>query len=266
MSARATAIAFALLAIGLTVAQDVYPGRDWYHGWQYTTIVAIAILVTLPDMRSRRVARRCDGAAMANASPLRWPVRSCRCGGGSALGTASAPTTSPCSERRGLSRRCPDLAAAAFFAPADPQTLPRGDATVTLRRLDASPSRCRLAKPVPIGLWIAFTQLRPAAYIVVRDDRGDRLTITQPEQSLVPLAGAVVPPNARDSRAHVPARYVCRAGRCSCASCTCSTSAVRPSLAAFPHDPSAALPKELGAILSVSDDAGTQHGIIDGNV
>ena len=47
MNARATAIAFALLAIGLTVAQDVLPARDWYHGWQYTTILAIAILVML---------------------------------------------------------------------------------------------------------------------------------------------------------------------------------------------------------------------------
>ena len=43
MSARSTAFAFAVLAIALTLTQDVFPARDWYHSWQYTTIVAIAI-------------------------------------------------------------------------------------------------------------------------------------------------------------------------------------------------------------------------------
>ena len=72
-----------------------------------------------------------------------------------------------------------ELGAAAFFAAADPQTIPRGDATVTLRRRGAGPLEIG-PRPVPIGLSVAFTQSRPAAYVVVRNDRGDRLTITQP--------------------------------------------------------------------------------------
>jgi hypothetical protein len=47
MSARAAAFAFALLAIVLTVAQDVLPARDWYHSWEYITILALARPVPL---------------------------------------------------------------------------------------------------------------------------------------------------------------------------------------------------------------------------
>ena len=117
----------------------------------------------------------------------------------------------------------PDLGAAAFFAPADPQTLPRGDAIVTLRRRDAAPVDVG-ARPVPLGLWVAFTQLRPAAYVVVRNDRGERLTITQPNNPSF-LSPVILFRQAQQIHdAHVPARYVRGAGARS-ASCTCSISA-----------------------------------------
>ena len=83
MSARATAIAFALIAIGLTIAQDVWPARDWYHAWQYVTILAIAIVVMLAHalrawrgkdgagrQAHRARTRRCDrGAARRDCCP-----------------------------------------------------------------------------------------------------------------------------------------------------------------------------------------------------
>jgi hypothetical protein len=254
VNARATAIAFALLAIVLTVAQDVYPARDWYHGWQYTTILAIAILVMF--MHTLRAWRGGDGPngkriAVALAGAIAVAVAGL-------LSGLLGPDNVTVFGTPGTVTPVPDLGAAAFFAPADPQTLPRGDATVTLRRLNASPVDVG-AKPVPIGLWIAFTQLRPAAYIVVRDDRGNRLTITQPNNpsflspvilfrqtqqihaQTFPLDTFAVP--ALQRVVHV--LYFSPAD-----------------LATFPHDPSATLPTEPGAILSVSDDAGAQHGII----
>jgi len=253
VNARATAIAFALLAIVLTVAQDVYPARDWYHGWQYTTILAIAILVMLGHAlrawrgdaaNGKRVALALAGAIAVAVAGL--------------LSGLLGPDSVTVFGTPGTVTPVPDLGAAAFFAPAGPQTLPRDEATVTLRRLNASPIDVA-AKPVPIGLWIAFTQLRPAAYIVVRDDRGNRLTITQPNNpsflspvilfrqsqqvhaQTFPLDTFAVP--ALQRVVHV--LYFSPA-----------------ELATFPHDPSAALPNEPGAILSVSDDAGAQHGIV----
>ncbi len=253
MNARATAIAFALLAIVLTVAQDVYPARDWYHGWQYTTILAIAIGVMV--MHVLRAWRGGDGPrgkriALALAGAIAVAVAGL-------LSGLLGPDNVTVFGTPGTVTPVPDLGVAAFFAPADPQTLPRGDATVTLRRRNASPVDVG-AKPVPIGLWIAFTQLRPAAYVVVRDDRGNRLTITQPNNpsflspvilfrqsqqihsQTFPLDTFAVP--ALQRVVHV--LYFTPAD-----------------LAAFPHDPSASPPNEPGAILSVSDDAGAQHGI-----
>jgi hypothetical protein len=72
-----------------------------------------------------------------------------------------------------------DLNAAAFFPAADERTLARGDATVILRRRGADAVVIG-SHPQPLGLSVAFTQQLPAAYIVVRDAGGNRLTVTQP--------------------------------------------------------------------------------------
>jgi hypothetical protein len=253
VNARATAIAFALLAIGLTVAQDVFPARDWYHGWQYTTILAIAILVMLGYVRrtwrsgdgpsGRRVALALGGAVAVAIVGL--------------LSGLLGPDDVTVLGTPGTVTPVPDLGAAAFFAPADPQTLPRGDAIVTLRRLNAAPVDVG-PRPVPIGLWIAFTQPRPAAYVVVRNDRGERLTITQPNNpsflSPVILFRQSQQIHARafplDTFAVPAAQRVVHVLYFSPAD-----------LATFPHDPAAPLPTEPGAILSVTDEAGKQEGI-----
>ncbi len=150
-----------------------------------------------------------------------------------------------------------ELGAAAFFAAADPQSIARGDATVTLRRRDAAALDVG-PRPTPVGLSIAFTEPRPAAYVVARTDRGDRLTITQPNNPsflspailfrqsqqihgrTFPLDTFAVP--ARQRVVHI--LYFTPAD-----------------LSAMKQDPNAPAPPGPGAILSASDDAGTPRGI-----
>ena len=45
MTSRLLTILVALVAIGVTLAQDVRPGLDLYHTWQYAAALAIAIIV-----------------------------------------------------------------------------------------------------------------------------------------------------------------------------------------------------------------------------
>jgi hypothetical protein len=253
VNARATAFAFALLAIVLTIAQFVLPARDWYHSWQYTVILGLAILVTVTH--AWRAWRGGDGrrgrrAALALAGAIAVAVAGL-------LSGLIGPDTITVVGTPGTVTPVPDVGVAAFFPPADPQSLPRGDATVTLRRRDAAPVTVGTT-PVPLGLWVAFTQPRPAAYVVVRDGRGARLTVTQPNNPsflspvilfrqgqlirdrTFPLDTFAVP--AQQRVVHV--LYFSPAD-----------------LATFPHDPSAALPTQPATILSVSNDAGTQQGI-----
>lgn len=253
MNARATAFAFALLAIVLTVAQDVYPARDWYHAWQYTAVLGVALVVMamhawrawrgLEGTHGKRVVLALAGAIAVGVAGL--------------LSGLIGPDNVTVFGAPGTVTPVPDLGAAAFFAPVGPATLPRGDATVTLRRRDAPPAVIG-PRPTPVGLWIAFTQRRPAAYIEVRNERGERLTITQPSNAsflspvilfrqqqqihdrTFPLDTFAVPALARI----VHVLYFSPAD-----------------LAAFPHDPATPLPTEPGAILSVTDEAGAQQGI-----
>lgn len=253
MNARATAIAFALLAIVLTLAQDVVPARDWYHGWQYTVILAIAILVMLAH--ALRGWRGKDGAnggriALALAGAIAVAVAGL-------LSGLIGPDTVTVVGTPGTVTPVPDLGVAAFFAAADPQTIPRGDATVILRRRGAGPLDVG-PRPVPVGLSVAFTQSRPAAYVVVRNDRGERLTITQPNNSsfLSPVILFRQSQQIHDSTFPLDTFAVPAAQR-----------VVRilyfsaADLATFRHDPDAPAPTEPGAILSVADDAGAQRGI-----
>jgi len=253
VNARATAFAFAVLAIALTFAQDVLPARDWYHGWQYVTILAIAIGVMFvhalhawrakDDPAGKRVAVSLAGAiAVAVAGLLAGLI------GPDTVTVVGTPgTVTPVAE----------LGAAAFFPAADAESIPRGDATVTLRRRDAGPLEIG-TRPFPVGLSVAFTQLRPAAYVVARNDRGDRLTITQPNNpsflSPVILFRQAQEIHGRtfplDTFAVPAAQRVVHVLYFSPAD-----------LAAMGHDPAVPAPAGPGAILSVSDDAGGQHGI-----
>ena len=246
-----TAVAFAMLAIALTVIQDVLPARDWYHGWQYITILAIAIVymvlyawrVWRQHLPEQRVALAIIGAIVVATAGL--------------LSGLIGPDTVTVVGTPGTVTPVVDLNAAAFFPVADAQSVARGDAEVTLRSRGAGAAPIG-THPVPIGLSVVFTQARPAAYIVARDASGNRLTVTQPSNPAF-LSPVMLFRQNQDIHGRsfpldtfaVPALHrVVRVLFFSPAD-----------LAAFRHDASVPVSAEPGAILSVSDDAGAQQGL-----
>ncbi len=175
MSSRATAIAFALLAIGLTLAQDALPGRDWYHGWQYIVVLALAVAVMTGYAWQAR-----DGSGGPAGKRLALALLGAIAVAVSGLVAGLiGPDTVTVIGTPGTVTPIPDLGVAAFFGGVDPLQLAHGDATVTLRRRDAGAVDVG-AWPVPLGLSVVFAQPRPAAYVVARSANGDRLTVTQP--------------------------------------------------------------------------------------
>jgi hypothetical protein len=151
-----------------------------------------------------------------------------------------------------------ELNAAAFFAPADAQSLVRGDANVVLRRRGADAVVVG-PRPQPLGLAVAFAQPLPAAYVVVRDANGNRLTVTQPDNPafLSPVMlfrqkqvihGETLP---LDTFAVPAAHRVVHILYFSAAA-----------LAAIQHAAPGGPAPQPGAILSVSDEAGVPQGRI----
>jgi len=171
VSSRVTALAFALAAIALTLAQDLFPAQTWYHGWQYVVFLAIAVLVDLSFAwqartgTGRRFALAMIGAAAVAVAGL--------------LSGLIGPDTVTVIGTPGTVSPIPDLGVAAFFNPVDPAALTRGGTTITLRRRDGAAVDVG-AQPLPFGLAVVFAQPRPAAYVVARDAQGNRLTVTQP--------------------------------------------------------------------------------------
>lgn len=175
MSPRVTALALALIAIALTLAQDAFPARDWYHAWQYATILILAIIVMLAYANGAR--RGADGPAGRRlALAMLGAVVVALAGLTSGL---LGPDTITVIGSPGTVTPVPDLGVAAFFPPAGPATIEHGDAVVTLRRRGASALDVA-NRPTLLDLSVATTRTHPAAYIEARSARGDRLTITQP--------------------------------------------------------------------------------------
>jgi len=196
VTARQTALAIALVAIGLVVAQDIKPGLDFYHTWQYITALAIAIIVLVTYVLGARKGE--DGAvgrriAIAIVGALGIAV-------GGLLSGLIGPDTITVSGAPGTVTPVPDIAAAAFFGAADTQTIARGDGTIELRKKSSS------AIPVPahtnvfLGTSIAYLGSKPAAFIVARDARGNHLTVTQPNAAATFLSPVLLFPNAQPIR------------------------------------------------------------------
>jgi hypothetical protein len=176
VTARQTALLVALAAIGLTLAQDVRPGLDIYHTWQYAAVMTIAIVVVAGYALGARTGsdgRAGQRTALGLAGALTVAV-------GGLLSGLIGPDTITVSGSPGSVTPIPDLAAAAFFGAADPQTIARGDAAVSLRKKGVDPIPVPAGGRLFLGMSIAYLTSRPAAYIVARDARGNRLTVTQP--------------------------------------------------------------------------------------
>jgi hypothetical protein len=252
MSPRVTAIVLALLAIGLTVAQDVAPARDWYHSWQYIALLALAIVVMAGYAWSARsgadgVAGRKLALAMVGAIAVAVT---------GLLSGLIGPDTVTVVGTPGTVAPVPDLGVAAFFPAVDAASLARGDSIVTLRRRGADPLDVG-TQPTPIGLSVAFTQLRPAAYVAARDTHGNHLTVTQPNNPsfLSPVMLFRQQQQIRDKTFPMdtfatPAMHrIARILYFSAAD-----------LAAFRHGLSGA-GNQAGAVLSIADDAGNSRGL-----
>ena len=176
MSSRQTALVVALAAIGLTLAQDVRPGLDFYHTWQYAAAMTLGIIVLAAyawGARSGSDGRAGQWVALGLAGALVVAIDGL-------LSGLMGPDTITVSGSPGTVTPVPDLAAAAFFGPADPQTIARGDATVSLRQTGVDPIAVPASGRLFLGTSIAYLASRPAAYIVAHDARGNRLTVTQP--------------------------------------------------------------------------------------
>ncbi len=252
MSARATALLLAVVAIGLTVAQIVVPARDWYHSWQYIALLALAIVVMAGYAWGAR--RGADGVAGKRfALALVGAIATAVAGFLSGL---IGPDTVTVVGTPGTVTPVPDLGVAAFFGAVDATSLAHGDATVTLRRRGADPVDVG-ARPLPLGLSVVFTQAKPAAYVVARDAHGNRLTITQPNNPsfLSPVMLFRQQQQIRDKSFPMdtfamPAMHrIVRILYFSAAD-----------LAAFRHGV-AGDAKESGAVLAVADDAGNSRGL-----
>jgi hypothetical protein len=176
MSARFAALAVAMLAIALVLAQDVYPFTPLYHTWQYALALAIALVVMLAYANAVR--RGEDGVAgkrllvaMAGAALV------------DVAGLASGllgPDTASVIGTPGTVMPIPALGAAAFFAPVDAGALARGASGVMLRRRGAAEIALVPSSRRVIGESLIYLEPRPAAYVEAFDERGTHLTITQP--------------------------------------------------------------------------------------
>lgn len=175
MSARYTTLV-ALIAIAVVLAQDVVPGLDLYHTWQYAFVLAVAAIVlarvALTALRDKGgdtgkpVAVALGGALAITITGL--------------LSGLIGPDTVTVSGAPGTVVPVADIVMAAFFAPADPQTIARGDAGVTLRAKGGNVVTVPANGRHYFGTSIVYLQSRAAAFVVARDAQGNRLTVTQP--------------------------------------------------------------------------------------
>ncbi len=176
MSGRLSALAVAIFAIALVLAQLVVPETALYHTWQYALALAIALIVIV--VYANRARRGADGVvgkrlalAMVGAAAI------------DLAGLASGllgPDTATIVGTPGTVDPIPALGAAAFFSPADAQAIAHGDVGVTLRRRGAAEIALRDRGRAVLGESLVYLTSRPAAYIDASDAPGEHLTVTQP--------------------------------------------------------------------------------------
>jgi hypothetical protein len=178
MSDRIALVVLALGAIAATLAQDVVPGLDVYHSWQYATGLAFGALVLLAAawraLRSGRSGARRFAFALAGALTVSV--------GGLASGLLG-PDTITVRGTPGTVTPVPDLRVAAFFGQTDAAGIAAGSAAITLRSRTAAPVDIVPGHPVYGSVSVQYLVPAPAAFIDAHDAHGNHLTITQPQGS-----------------------------------------------------------------------------------
>jgi len=176
MSSRASVPAAALAGVGLVLVQDFVPGWAGFHTWQYAAVLAIVagvLIWYLVTSRSRRAAEGEGRLVFAIFGALIVLVA------GLASGLLG-PDTETLARAPGTVLPLPDVGAAAFYPNADPAAIARGDTHLILRRRNAAPLDIAPGERKFIGTTVLEIAMRPAAFIDVRDRRGNHLTLTQP--------------------------------------------------------------------------------------
>jgi hypothetical protein len=176
MTDRFALVALALIAIAATLAQDVAPGLDAYHSWQYATGLAFAALVLLAALwralRSGRSGGRRFAFALAGALTVTI--------GGLASGLLG-PDTITVRGIPGTVTPVPDLGVAAFFGQTDAAGIAAGNAGITLRSRGAAPVDIEAGHPIYGSMSVEYLVPAPAAFIDAHDAHGNHLTVTQPQ-------------------------------------------------------------------------------------
>ena len=179
MSARVAALAVAVVAIALVLAQDLYPRTGLYHTWQYALALAIALVVVLAYANGAR--RGADGTV---GKRLAWAMAGAALVAAAGIGAGLlGPDTATVIGTPGTVNPIPALGAAAFFAPADGAAIGQGSGGVTLRRRDAGEVALAGEARRVLGESLLYLDPRPAAYVEAYDERGAHLTVTQPTNS-----------------------------------------------------------------------------------
>jgi hypothetical protein len=205
MGSSNTVLALVAAAAGivLVLAQDVAPTWSGYHTWQYSAALAIAAVA---------VAGYALGARKGEDGELGMRLTFAMTGALViiAAGIASGllgPDTETVQRAPGTVAPLPDVGAAAFFPVAGPATIAAGDASVALRRRNASELDISSGGRRFVGATVVEAVPKPAAYVEARDAGGGHLTITQPTNPSflspvllfpqeVPVANAVLPADA----------------------------------------------------------------------
>jgi hypothetical protein len=254
VSTRVAALAVAVLAIVLVLAQDVQPRSALYHTWQYALALAIALVVVLAYANGAR--RGADGPV---GKRLAWAMLGAAAVAAAGIGSGLlGPDTATVIGTPGTVNPIPALGAAAFFAPADAAAIERGGGGVILRRRNAPEVALDGGSRRVLGESLVYLEPRPAAYVEAYDERGAHLTVTQPTNSsfLSPVLlfrerqriGAISVP--LDTFAAPASKRVVRALYFTPAE-----------LAQFQHVAGAAGGERPALVVTVADDAGRPLGI-----
>jgi hypothetical protein len=168
-------LASALLAFAV-LAQEVVPTWTGFHDWRYALLLGALAMGPLGYIRFAR--KGGDGefggrCAIAFIGALLIGVAGLACGllGPDSVSLARAP---------GTVLPLPDLGAAAFFPTVDADGIRNGDAVLLLRRRGGQSTPVTPGGRRFWGSYVVESHLRHAAYVEARDERGGRLTVTQP--------------------------------------------------------------------------------------